>query len=207
MKRGALIVLEGVDRSGKTTQCSRLLNRLVSNGISCELMRFPDRTTPIGKMIDGYLQSKIEMDDHALHLLFSANRWEAKDSMLKKLNSGVSLIVDRYSDSGVVFSAAKGLDVEWCKKPDVGLPNPDAVIFLTLPIEIAMKRGDFGKERYEKEEMQRKVSDLFLNTVKQPWWKIIDASPTQDEVEETIFKEVYGIIQHVKNENPSISFI
>jgi len=85
MKRGALIVLEGVDRSGKTTQCSRLLNRLVSNGISCELMRFPDRTTPIGKMIDGYLQSKTEMDDHALHLLFSANRWEAKDSMLKKI--------------------------------------------------------------------------------------------------------------------------
>lgn len=87
------------------------------------------------------------------------------------------------------------------------MPKPDAVIFLNLPIELAMKRGDFGKERYEKEEMQRKVSDLFLNTVRQPWWKIIDASLAQDEVEETIFKEVFGIIQQVKNENPSISFI
>lgn len=36
-----------------------------------------DRTTPIGQMIDGYLKSAIEMDDHAIHLLFSANRWEA----------------------------------------------------------------------------------------------------------------------------------
>lgn len=35
-----------------------------------------DRTSPIGKMIDGYLQSKTEMDDHTVHLLFSANRWE-----------------------------------------------------------------------------------------------------------------------------------
>ena len=35
-----------------------------------------DRTTPIGKMIDSYLQSKTEMDDHSIHLLFSANRWE-----------------------------------------------------------------------------------------------------------------------------------
>lgn len=35
-----------------------------------------DRTSPIGQMIDNYLQSKTEMDDHAIHLLFSANRWE-----------------------------------------------------------------------------------------------------------------------------------
>ena len=37
---------------------------------------YPDRTTTIGKMIDNYLQSKAELDDRAIHLLFSANRWE-----------------------------------------------------------------------------------------------------------------------------------
>lgn len=36
-----------------------------------------DRTTPIGQMIDGYLKSHVDMSDHAIHLLFSANRWEA----------------------------------------------------------------------------------------------------------------------------------
>lgn len=36
-----------------------------------------DRTTPIGQMIDSYLKSQVEMDDHVIHLLFSANRWEA----------------------------------------------------------------------------------------------------------------------------------
>jgi thymidylate kinase len=40
------------------------------------LMLHLDRTTPIGKMIDSYLHSKTEMDDHSIHLLFSANRWE-----------------------------------------------------------------------------------------------------------------------------------
>lgn len=35
-----------------------------------------DRTTPIGKMLDSYLQQKSDMDDRAVHLLFSANRWE-----------------------------------------------------------------------------------------------------------------------------------
>jgi len=39
--RGALIVIEGVDRSGKTTQCSKLTKRLVSEGIKAELFKFP----------------------------------------------------------------------------------------------------------------------------------------------------------------------
>lgn len=41
---------------------------------------------------------------------------------------------DRYAYSGVAFSAAKGLDVDWCKKTDSGLPKPDLVIFLKAPI-------------------------------------------------------------------------
>lgn len=36
-----------------------------------------DRTTPIGQMIDSYLKSQVDMEDHVIHLLFSANRWEA----------------------------------------------------------------------------------------------------------------------------------
>jgi dTMP kinase len=41
------------------------------------LMSGIDRTTTIGQMIDGYLKSNVEMEDHVIHLLFSANRWEA----------------------------------------------------------------------------------------------------------------------------------
>ena len=36
-----------------------------------------DRSTPIGQMIDSYLKSDVTMEDHVIHLLFSANRWEA----------------------------------------------------------------------------------------------------------------------------------
>ncbi len=39
--------------------------------------RATDRSTPIGQMIDAYLKSSVEMEDHVIHLLFSANRWEA----------------------------------------------------------------------------------------------------------------------------------
>jgi dTMP kinase len=54
----------------------------------------------------------------------------------------------RYAYSGVAFSGAKpGLSVEWCTAPDVGLPAPDAVIYLARAVEGAMLRGQFGQER------------------------------------------------------------
>jgi dTMP kinase len=76
--RGAFIVLEGADRAGKTTQCTMLVEYLKGQGVTAEMWRFPDRTTAIGKMIDSYLTSQSDIDDAAVHLLFSANRWEKK---------------------------------------------------------------------------------------------------------------------------------
>jgi dTMP kinase len=80
--RGALIVLEGLDRSGKTSQSSRLLTYLEGLGHSAELWRFPDRSTNVGQMISSYLSNKSQLDDHTIHLLFSANRWEKRFVML-----------------------------------------------------------------------------------------------------------------------------
>jgi dTMP kinase len=91
-----LIAIEGLDKAGKSTQCQRLIHTLTGQGYSVMHLRFPgrlpniiftslnsyiltlaDRTTPIGQMIDSYLRNGAQMEDHAIHLLFSANRWEA----------------------------------------------------------------------------------------------------------------------------------
>lgn len=76
--RGALIVLEGLDRCGKTSQSSRLYKYLDEQGYSVESWRFPDRNTGVGQMISSYLANQAHLDDHAIHLLFSANRWEKR---------------------------------------------------------------------------------------------------------------------------------
>lgn len=80
--RGALIVLEGLDRSGKTSQSTRLLKYLDGLGYPAESFRFPDRNTGVGQMISSYLTNKSQLDDHAIHLLFSANRWEKRYVLL-----------------------------------------------------------------------------------------------------------------------------
>ena len=68
-------------------------------------MRFPDRETDIGRLISAYLEKASEIDDSAVHLLFSANRWEKRQAIQDALSRGHNVVMDRYAYSGVAFSA------------------------------------------------------------------------------------------------------
>lgn len=163
MERGKLIVIEGADRCGKTTQCARLVERMNGAGIVCESMRFPNRETEIGKIIDSYLKGRCDLSDRAIHLLFCANRWEMEPIIQRKLAAGITLVVDRWTYSGQVFTFIKGeVSAEWCGHPDLGLPTPDLAIFLDVPIEESMRRGGFGDERYERAAVQRRARKAFM---------------------------------------------
>jgi dTMP kinase len=110
-------------------------------------MSFPDRSTPCGQMINAYLSNQQNFGDEGIHLLFTLNRWEAKSKMEQLLLGGTTIVVDRYSYSGVAFSHAKGLNYNWCRAPEAGLLKPDVVLMLTLSQEAMAKRGGFGEER------------------------------------------------------------
>lgn len=196
-RRGALIVFEGCDRAGKTTQCKKLVERLKSKNMNVKFMNFPNRETASGKMIDAYLRNKENLSDEGIHLLFTVNRWEAKNQMEKDLRAGTTIIVDRYSYSGIAYSSAKGLDFEWCKVPEKGLLKPDLVVYLTLTDEVMARRGGFGEERYESSEMQKKVKKMFEKLIETPLWQVIDADKTEVDLGEELEKLVSEKIQNV----------
>jgi len=75
-KRGLLIAFEGLDRAGKSTQVFKLAEHIRLIGQKVNIMKFPDRTTLVGKTIDDYLRGKNRPSDNVIHLLFSTNRWE-----------------------------------------------------------------------------------------------------------------------------------
>nr|POE87589.1 isoform 2 of thymidylate kinase [Quercus suber] len=198
--RGRLIVFEGLDRSGKSTQCARLVERLQQRGQKVEQLRFPDRTTPIGLMINNYLSGQSQQEDHVIHLLFSANRWERAQTIEDLISTGTTVVVDRYYYSGCVYSAAKQnptLDLAWCRQADVGLPRPDLCLFLDIAAEEAARRGGFGAERYEKQEMQDRVRDLFatLRTHQDEAEdiRIIDAGRSVEQVEQSVQEVVHAM--------------
>jgi dTMP kinase len=126
----------------------------------------------------------------------------------KELLAGTTILCDRYAFSGVAFSAAKAsLSYEWCQAPDILLPAPDLVLFLDVTPEVARKRGGYGEERYEKEEMQLKVRKIFkqieVDTLQADdglIWSTIDASRGLDEVEESIRTIVHPLKTGVEGE-------
>lgn len=192
--RGKLIVFEGCDRSGKSTQCAMLTERLRKEGHKAEQMKFPDRTTSIGLMINNYLANKEEQNDEVIHLLFSANRWESMQKMVNLLHDGTHLVVDRYAYSGIAYSAAKGMDLQWCQQPDIGLIKPDKVIYINLNRDKASERADFGGERYEKKEFQAKVEKVFEELQDPSYWQIVNGDGSIEEVHQNIFNAVSSVV-------------
>ncbi|KAM9279721.1 thymidylate kinase [Morus bassanus] len=201
-RRGALIVLEGVDRAGKSTQGRRLVEALRADGHRADLLRFPERTTEIGRLISSYLAKEKNLEDHTVHLLFSANRWEHVPLMKEKLHQGITLVVDRYAFSGVAFTSAKeNFCLDWCKQPDIGLPKPDLILFLQLSLEEAAERGNFGNERYENSSFQEKVLQCFYHLMKDKTlnWKTMDASKSIEDLHREIKSVAEETMQEVQN--------
>ena len=180
-------------------------------------------------MIDSYLRSENELDDHVIHLLFSANRWELayvlarppspctidvfhRSSIEETLHSGETIVCDRYAFSGVAFSASKIrpdslgyplLDYAWCRSPDVGLPAPDITVFLDVSTDAARKRGGYGEERYEKEDVQRRVRDVFVRIGDEVEgaggrWLVVDADESEREVQAVIWDAVKDLVGGVE---------
>jgi thymidylate kinase len=100
--RAPFIAIEGLDRSGKSTQASLLLARLQSEHLTANLIQFPGQQNPL----------------FAKHTA----KINKTDRIERLLPSGTAVICDRYASSGTAFSAAKGLPLPWCRAPDVSLP-------------------------------------------------------------------------------------
>lgn len=199
--RGCFVVFEGVDRCGKTTQSTKLFEFLQGQQVRCEAWRFPDRKTLLGGTIDGYLKNAVQLDDAAIHLLFSANRWEKRAELVAKLQAGCTVVCDRYSMSGVAYTAAKrtpGADLEWCMAPEKGLPAPDIVIYLQVDPEVSASRGGYGEERYEKLALQQQVAAQYAQlreSFPHLKWLVLDATLPPNDLHKQISA---AVLEHVQ---------
>ena len=78
------------------------------------------------------------------------------------------------------------MDIQWCKAPDKGLPRPDLVILLDIGVEHIKERGEFGEERYEKEEMQINVAKYYEEMFDSKYWYRIPAHNSEEVVQQQI---------------------
>lgn len=119
------------------------------------------------------------------------------------------VVIDRYYYSGIVYSAAKEnptLSLDWARQPDIGLPRPDAVIFLDISPEAAQRRGGFGDEKYETNDMQKRVRTLFSELMaegdEQEDVRIVDAGQSSEKVATEIWTIIERLISSDTLERP-----
>jgi dTMP kinase len=148
-----LIDIEGIDGSGKGTQARRLCDRFLRAGTSATVVSFPryDATLfgrAVGEYLNGKFGSLAEVHPFLVSLLFAGDRCESKPFLLEVIARHRVVIFDRYVPSNVAHQASKLdgperiqltrqiLDIEF---GIFGLPRPDLVILLDLPVATAQQ--------------------------------------------------------------------
>ncbi len=151
-KRGKLIVLEGVDGTGKHTQTELLLKRLLAEKLTAATWSFPQYEKETGKRIKEYLGTHPDnVNPYEASLLYAEDRFEAKDTLEALLLAGDTVVLDRYVDSNVGHQGGKIEDeqkrkdyLEWLYDLEYGgngIPRPDLVVILRLSPEVAQERA------------------------------------------------------------------
>ena len=185
-RRGVLIAFEGGDKSGKSTQSRHLVYLLNTIGKDARLIKFPDRSSDSGLVIDQYLRGRVDFEPLHLHRLFARNRKEQKDKIINLLNDGINVIVDRYVHSGIAYTAAR-LDQmsSLLYVEDQGLPRPDLTFLLFLSGGVLESRLPPNPETGESRAFQEEVYRHYLHLLDSSY-QMLDG----DASEIAIFAEV-----------------
>lgn len=199
-----LLVIEGPDKAGKSTQAMMLKDTLTTMGYRCAMMSFPDYSTPIGKEIEAFLRGKREYPLQVKHMLLSANRWEKKDEVERLLASNDVVILNRYYQSNIVYGIANGLDMQWLEMLDRCLPKEDLVIVLHVTAEVALERARLNamhRDMFESVELLKRVSLLYLELAGRYGWIVVDGGRRVEEVHRDVLSIVLKHIQDKARHN------
>ena len=212
MSKGHFIVIEGIDGSGTTTQCSMLAERLVDKGLQAHTTREPS-DGPIGVLIRQVLTGRVVVSGHhgarppgwaTMATLFASDRLDHLEAeVIPSLIDGVTVICDRYDYSSVAYQTVSGGGGDdassWVRELNRHAKRPDLTLVLDVDPEVAASRRSTrsgSPELYEVAEMQvelakfyAKIDELFPDdTIRH-----IDANCSVEGVTTAIWSEVMAL--------------
>ncbi len=151
---GRLIVIEGLDSSGKETQSKKLTQYLAEKGLNVKRIEFPNYKSPSSSLVKMYLAGEFgnnaeSVNAYAASAFYAVDRYATYKTDFEDLyNSGATIIADRYVTSNLIHQASKIEDkskrdqyLDWVCDFEynlLSLPRPDKVIFLNMPLEVSV---------------------------------------------------------------------
>lgn len=202
--KGQLIVIEGTDGAGKSTQLQLLTDYLKTKNRAYEILDFPqyDKTffgTWIGRFLNGEFGSLDQIPSHLLAFPYAADRFQAKAQIEQWLTEGKIVLTNRYTPSNAVYQAAKlpeekrAAFIDWVFEMEYDvfqIPREDMVLFLHVPFNVAqtlitkkskrtyLQNGNHKDLHEESDQLMRTVENLYTSLSKRfDHWITIECAP------------------------------
>ncbi len=192
--KGAFIVLEGLDGSGKSTQAKILAAKLKRSHAA--VYTAEPSHEKIGVFIrNRILYGEIRPPTSVEALLFAADRIEhIQNEVQPLLNEGCLVVSDRYVYSSLAYQGSAGLSLEWIQAVNFYSLKPDLALFVDVAPETVLARLKRKKSVMETLETQRKVREVYLKYVKAGDLKRIDGEKPKKEVATDILSAVMAFL-------------
>lgn len=174
MLKEKLLVIEGIDGSGKATQAKRLFDYYAAAGQTTRLVSFPDYDSESSSLVRLYLAGGIgegktgSVNAYAASSFYAADRYISYQNSWKGDYEGGLILADRYTTSNIIHQMPKLPRESWPQFIDwlydfeyrrLSLPKPDMVIYLDLPLKTAQR---LLSERYSGDTQKRDIHERDL---------------------------------------------
>ncbi|TFH05349.1 MAG: dTMP kinase [Spirochaetales bacterium] len=192
-----LIVLEGIDGAGTTTQARLLTQRLKQNSRTVWATSEPTGS-PIGRLIREILRSDLEADPETIAHLFAADRshhLRGSDGIIAHLSAGDIVVCDRYKYSSLAYQSVD-MPMEVITALNARFPDPGLLFFVDLPVETGAQRLSrrSSLEIFEYDEFQHKVRSNYLRVLDKASTTtrlhVLDGTQTVEAIAEKIWNYV-----------------
>lgn len=216
IQKGKLLVIDGPDGSGKATQTKLLVSRLRREGARVRTLDFPQyEKNFFGRFLKECLQGKYgdfpKLDAHIASTLYAADRFESKKKIEQWLKAGYAVILDRYVSANQIHQGGKisdarerGKFLAWLDAMEYkifGIPRPDMVIYLSVPVEFSLDLLRSEKESDIVESDRAYLENSFRSaewlSKKQEWVRISCVRKNVMRSIDDIHEEVFSVIKKV----------
>ncbi len=170
MVQGKFIVIEGLDGSGKSTQVALLKEKLENKGEAVHQIKLPNYDDPSSTLVKMYLAGQFgdkpeDVNAYAASTFYAVDRYASFKKYWQGLFDEGYVLADRYTTSNAIHQMTKQPREKWDEYLDwlfkfeyelLGIPKPDRVIFLDMPVEISQR---LMSERYGGDEKKKDVHE------------------------------------------------
>ena len=215
---GIFIDLEGLDGSGKTTQTELICKRLKADGIDYRQIKLPDYESDSSILVRKYLAGDFgknagDVNAYAASVLYAADRFASyTERWGEDYRSGKLIFADRYTPANALYQMTKLDKADWdpflqwlfdFEYEKIGIPAPDKVIFLDMPVEVSQR---LMTSRYNGDESKKDVHEAnveFLNACREAalyaadkyGWSVVECAENGEPLPiDVINDKVYKIL-------------